>query len=81
MSIYDTTNPAATYLEAENHSFDPVRVPYRVQHDGTLYSSLSPLSTHSFGRPTANNKFTEVLVDGVVVYTEGHPSRLPFANA
>ncbi len=81
MSIYGTPNPAATYREAENHGFDPVRVPYRVQHDGTLYSSLSPLATpHVFGQPTANKKFTEVIVNGETVYSEGSPSRLPFAK-
>jgi hypothetical protein len=81
MSLTDgTITPTGIYVEQENHGFDRVLIPHRVQHDGTLYNSLSPLATHTFGKPTTSGKFTEVSVAGAVVYTEGHPSRVPFAT-
>jgi hypothetical protein len=72
-----TTNPAGVYVEQEYRGKPNVGQPYHVQHGGELYSGLSPLKQHVFGKPTANGKFTEVIVNGETVYTESHPSRSP----
>lgn len=78
--IDGTQNPAGAYVEQENHGMiDTVVKPYRVQHGGELYSGLSPLPQHVFGKPTANGKFTEVIINGQTVYSESHPNRLPNA--
>jgi len=77
--IDGTPNPAGVYAEQENHGMHEVVTPYRVQHGGELYSGLSPLPQHVFGKPTANGKFTEVIINGQTVYHESHPNRLPNA--
>lgn len=72
-----TTNPNGVYVEQENHGMPEVVRPYQVQHGGELYSGLSPLKQHIFGKPTANGKFTEVIINGETVYTESHTTRMP----
>lgn len=73
MSLDGTFNPAALYVEQLNtQEFDPViDNGYRVQQDGkTLYSHLSPLPVFTFGHRTAAGNFTEVSVNGQLVYKE-----------
>lgn len=77
--IDGTPNPTGVYAEQENHGMHEVVKPYRVQHGGELYSGLSPLPQHTFGKPTANGKFTEVIINGQTVYSESHPGRAPNA--
>jgi hypothetical protein len=72
-----TTNPAGVYVEQEYSGKPNVGQPYRVQHGGELYSGLSPLKQIAVARKTANDKFTEVIVNGETVYTESHPNRSP----
>lgn len=78
MSLDGSFNPAATYTEAiKPASIHEVVTPYRVQHGGELYAHLSPLKTKTFGLPTADGKFTKVVVNGETVYSEDHPNRYP----
>ena len=80
MSAIDGTHqPTATYVEQENHGMQERPANYRVQHGGSLYQGLSPLHLPVFGTPTKNGKFTEVIVEGQVVYSEDHPGRQPQA--
>lgn len=74
-----TQTATGIYVEQENHGMHEVVKPFRVQHGGELYSGLSPLSQHIFGKPTANGKFTEVIINGQTIYSESHPGRAPNA--
>lgn len=66
-----TPTPTGDYVEHINKEFDPVlRDGYLVMHGGTLYNCLSPLPVHTFARRTPANNFTEVLVNGALVYRE-----------
>lgn len=77
MILDGSPTATGTYVESDNADHMPVAAQHmRVQHDGTLYSGLSALSTRQFGTPVAG-KFTQVIQDGITVYTEGHPHRLP----
>lgn len=72
-----TTTATGRYVEANNAKpYTPNTPPYRVQQGGELYSHLSPLQQFTFGR-NAGGKFTSVTQDGVLVYSEAHPSRVP----
>lgn len=73
MDLNGNFNPAARYVEDENHGSAPIQEPFRAKQ----YQALSPLHPPVFGTPTKNGKFTEVIVNGETVYTEDHPMRQP----
>jgi hypothetical protein len=74
-----STTATGRYQEASNAKpYTPATPGYQVQHGagGDLYTNLSPLQKFQFGR-NVGGKFTVVTQDDQVVYTEGHPNRLP----
>lgn len=73
MYLDGTYNPAGRYIEEENHGMAPVQEPFRAKQ----YQGFSPLHPPVFGTPTADGKFTKVIVNGETVYTEDHPLRQP----
>lgn len=73
MDLNGNFNPAARYIEDENHGSSPVQEPFRAKQ----YQSLSPLSPPVFGTPTTDGKFTKVIVNGEAIYSEDHPLRQP----
>lgn len=81
MVLDGTTTPTGVYVEQINRpGFDQRTNPFHVTHDASprygLFNSGRNLPV--FGKPTANGKFTEVIIDGVTVYTENSPARQSF---